>query len=72
MDYSLEDTQNSAPGQPTAHEVSKLAGSSRRMDTQSVTKRSVIILNPLMPTTSPYFFVELLLGCMLESDADHR
>lgn len=41
MDYTLEDTQNSAPGQPTLHEVSKLAGPSRKTDTQSVSKRSV-------------------------------
>jgi len=37
----MEDTQNSAPGQLTAHEAGKLASSSRRQDTQSVTKRYV-------------------------------
>ena len=35
----MEDTQNSAQGQPTTHEVTKLPSTSRRQDTQSVTKR---------------------------------
>ena len=39
MDYTMEDTQNSAPGQPTAHETAKLSEAPRRNDTQSVTKR---------------------------------
>ena len=39
MNYAMEDTQNSAPGQPTAHEASKLSSTTRRNDTQSVTKR---------------------------------
>ncbi|KAL2869842.1 putative ubiquitin conjugating enzyme (UbcK) [Aspergillus lucknowensis] len=38
MDYTMEDTQNSAPN---AHEASKLGGSSQRNDTQGVTKRYV-------------------------------
>ena len=37
-DFTIEDTQNSAPGQPSAHEASKLS-TARRQDTQSVTKR---------------------------------
>lgn len=39
MDYTLEDTQNSAPDALTMHEANKLTNSSRRADTQSVTKR---------------------------------
>lgn len=35
----MEDTQNSAPGQPTVRESNKLGTVSRRQDTQSVTKR---------------------------------
>lgn len=35
----MEDTQNSAPGQPTIREANKLGTGSRRQDTQSVTKR---------------------------------
>ncbi len=35
----MEDTQNSAPGQPTAHETAKLSTIPRRPDAQSVTKR---------------------------------
>lgn len=35
----MEDTQNSAPGQPTVHEVAKLSTIPRRQDAQSVTKR---------------------------------
>ena len=38
-DFTMEDTQNSAPGQPSVHETSKLSSTSRRQDTQSVTKR---------------------------------
>lgn len=38
MDYTMEDTQNSAP---EAHEASKLGSSAQRSDTQSVTKRCV-------------------------------
>lgn len=36
MDYTMEDSQNSAPD---AHETSKLASSAPNNDTQSVTKR---------------------------------
>lgn len=39
MAYLMEDTQNSAPGQPTVHEVAKLSTIPRRQDAQSVTKR---------------------------------
>lgn len=39
MDYTMEDTQNSAPGAPTMLENSKLAPSTRKADAQSVTKR---------------------------------
>jgi ubiquitin-conjugating enzyme E2 C len=38
MDYSMEDTQNSAPD---ALEASKLNTTGQRSDTQSVTKRFV-------------------------------
>lgn len=38
-DFTMEDTQNSAPGQPSIHEAWKLSSTSRRQDTQSVTKR---------------------------------
>lgn len=46
-DYTMEDTQNSAPGQPSVHEVSKLGSGPRRQDAQSVTKRSVPPWNPV-------------------------
>lgn len=46
-DYAIEDTQNSAPGQPSAHEVSKLGPVSRRQDAQSVTKRYCPLRKPL-------------------------
>ncbi len=42
----MEDTQNSAPGQPTIREANKLGTVSRRQDTQSVTKR-YHSLNPI-------------------------
>lgn len=41
MDYTMEDTQNHAPGTATMHEAAKLNVSVRRQDTQSVTKRYV-------------------------------
>ena len=41
MDYTMEDTQNHAPGTATMHEAAKLNVSVRRQDTQSVTKRFV-------------------------------
>lgn len=41
MDYTMEDTQNSAPN---AHEASKLGPSSQRNDTQGVTKRYAILV----------------------------
>ena len=54
MDYTLEDTQNSAPGQPTLREASKLSNtSSRKMDSQSVTKRLQQELLSLMMSTTP-------------------
>jgi hypothetical protein len=37
----MEDTQNSAPDAPSMHETSKLGTTTRRTDTQSVTKRFV-------------------------------
>jgi ubiquitin-conjugating enzyme E2 C len=40
MDYAMEDTQNSAP---QAYEASKLGSSVPRSDTQSVTKRFVLL-----------------------------
>ena len=43
MDYNMEDTQNSAPGAPSAHEVAKLSPAPRRQDAQSVTKRYNIL-----------------------------
>lgn len=39
MEYAMEDTQNSAPGEPTVHEAAKLSALPRRQDAQSVTKR---------------------------------
>jgi hypothetical protein len=42
MDFSLEDSQNAAPGQPTMAEQQKLNSTTRRADTQSVTKRSAL------------------------------
>jgi hypothetical protein len=41
MDFSMEDTQNSAPDAPSMAEVNKLGISTRKADTQSVTKRYV-------------------------------
>lgn len=48
MDYIMEDTQNSAPGQPTMHEAAKFSTVPRRQDAQSVTKRYTI---PYAPPT---------------------
>lgn len=45
-DFTMEDTQNSAPGQPSVHEASKLPSNSRRQDTQSVTKRYGLQISP--------------------------
>lgn len=39
MDYTMEDTQNSAP---ETLEATKLSGAGQRNDTQSVTKRFVV------------------------------
>ncbi|OJJ59640.1 hypothetical protein ASPSYDRAFT_200395 [Aspergillus sydowii CBS 593.65] len=50
MDYTMEDTQNSAPN---AHEASKLGPSSQRNDTQGVTKRLQSELMQLMVSPSP-------------------
>lgn len=41
MDFSMEDTQNSAPDAPSMAEVNKLSTFTRKADTQSVTKRYV-------------------------------
>ncbi|KAL8832781.1 MAG: hypothetical protein Q9191_000053 [Dirinaria sp. TL-2023a] len=49
----MEDTQNSAPGQPTPHEASKLVSASRRNDVQSVTKRLQTELMQLMMSSTP-------------------
>jgi hypothetical protein len=39
MNFALEDTQNSMPGQPTMLEQQKLGSATRKADAQSVTKR---------------------------------
>ena len=39
MDFTLEDSQNAAPGQPSMAEQQKLGAPTKRADTQSVTKR---------------------------------
>lgn len=39
MDFSLEDTQNAAPGLSSMAEQQKLNVAPRKADTQSVTKR---------------------------------
>lgn len=39
MDYTMEDTQNSAPGLLTAHESAKLSSGATTTTTQSVAKR---------------------------------
>ncbi|MCJ1372706.1 Ubiquitin-conjugating enzyme E2 11 [Loxospora ochrophaea] len=49
-DFSMEDTQNSAPGM---HEAAKLTTTPRRNDTQSVTKRLQSELMHLMLSSSP-------------------
>ncbi|MCJ1225688.1 Ubiquitin-conjugating enzyme E2 11 [Toensbergia leucococca] len=49
----MEDTQNSAPGLPTMHQVAKLSSTSRRQDTHSVTKRLQTELMQLMLSTTP-------------------
>ena len=41
MDYTMEDTQNSAPDAPSMHESSKLGSAGQKSETQSVTKRLV-------------------------------
>ena len=46
MDYAMEDTQNSAPGEPSMHEAAKLSGTPHRNDAQSVTKRYTSPLSP--------------------------
>ncbi|KAI9705957.1 MAG: Ubiquitin-conjugating enzyme E2 11 [Candelina mexicana] len=53
MDYSLEDTQNSAPDAPTVVETTKLPSTSRRQDAQSVTKRLQTELMQLMMSSTP-------------------
>ena len=46
MDYSMEDTQNSAPDTLTMHEAAKLSPAPRRHDNQTVTKRLVLTQTP--------------------------
>ncbi|KAL9586193.1 MAG: hypothetical protein Q9212_001064 [Teloschistes hypoglaucus] len=53
MDYSMEDTQNNAPGTATMHEAAKLNVAARRQDTQSVTKRLQTELMQLMMSSTP-------------------
>lgn len=45
MDFSLEDTQNAAPGLTSMAEQHKLSIAPRKADTQSVTKRYNPIIN---------------------------
>lgn len=52
MDYTMEDTQNSAPDAYTMHEAAKLTPASRRPDNQSVTKRYVSSHHPVRPRSS--------------------
>jgi len=49
----MEDTQNSAPDAPTMAEVTKLSSSTRKADTQSVTKRLQSELMTLMLSPTP-------------------
>lgn len=60
MDYTMEDTQNSAPN---AHEASKLGPSSQRNDTQGVTKRYVHFDSELLALHKLTFVT--LLACNL-------
>ncbi|ETN42664.1 uncharacterized protein HMPREF1541_01821 [Cyphellophora europaea CBS 101466] len=53
MEFALEDTQNAAPGQPTMAEQQKLGASTKRADTQSVTKRLQSELMALMMSPTP-------------------
>ncbi|CAD6573656.1 MAG: Ubiquitin-conjugating enzyme E2 11 [Alectoria sarmentosa] len=52
-DFTMEDSQNSAPGQPSILEAAKLSSTSRRQDTQSVTKRLQTELMQLMLSSTP-------------------
>lgn len=52
MDYTMEDTQNSAPDTYTMHEAAKLTPASRRPENQSVTKRQVTTSSPRRPPPS--------------------
>lgn len=51
MDYTMEDTQNSAPGEPTVREAAKLSSPPRRTDAQSVTKRSAAMRATILTLT---------------------
>lgn len=53
MDFTMEDTQNNAPGTATVHEATKLNVTARRQDTQSVSKRLQTELMQLMMSTTP-------------------
>ncbi|OAL38930.1 hypothetical protein AYO20_01681 [Fonsecaea nubica] len=53
MDFSLEDSQNAAPGYPTMAEQQKLSVLPRKADTQSVTKRLQSELMSLMMSPTP-------------------
>lgn len=54
MDFSLEDTQNSAPGLSTMAEQQKLNVAPRKADTQSVTKRLVLTFNSLLQQNNDF------------------
>lgn len=53
MDYTNEDTQNSAPDEPTMHETNKLSAGLKKADSQSVTKRLQSELMTMMLTPTP-------------------
>ena len=67
MDYSMEDTQNSAPGAPSAHEAAKLSPAPRRQDAQSVTKRYNILLT-IQRLDIPLQKLIIILSCRLQSE----
>ncbi|KKY22794.1 putative ubiquitin conjugating enzyme [Phaeomoniella chlamydospora] len=53
MDYTMEDTQNAAPGAPSLQETNKLTMGSKKADNQSVTKRLQSELMTLMLSPTP-------------------
>ncbi|KAI9744491.1 MAG: Ubiquitin-conjugating enzyme E2 11 [Claussenomyces sp. TS43310] len=53
MDYSMEDTQNFAPGSLSTAQAAKLGSSRRGPDTMSVTKRLQTELMQLMTSSAP-------------------